>query len=408
MNQHENQPALKRSLSLWSISFYGIGTIVGAGIYVLIGKVGLEAGIYMPLSFLLAGVIAAFTALSYAEMSSRFPRSAGSAIFVFEAWHSAKASQITAIMVALSGIISAAAISNGFVGYLNLFIPLPPFTAITLLALILAVIAAWGIKESAVVITLITLIEVGGLLFVIYCGLTSDYDISRPLNFEGFSSSNLLSIGVGSFLAFYAFIGFEDMVNVAEEVKDPRRNLPRAIIIAIVVSSILYISVALIAVISLPIEQLANSDAPLATIVKSAGYSTAFIGLISLFAVVNGALVQLIMASRLLYGMASQGLFPSFLAHVNAKTQTPIIATTIIALLIWVFATLLPITLLAKTTSFIMLSVFAVVNLALIMVKRQQRDLAVDCKTYSVSIPIIGLFLCLLLLALQTISLDIF
>lgn len=405
MNKLDKQPALKRSLSLWSISFYGIGTIVGAGIYVLIGKVGLEARIYLPLSFLLAGVIAAFTALSYAEMSSRFPKSAGSAIYAFEAWHSPKVSQFVAVLVVLSGIISAAAISNGFVGYLNLFIPVPAFIAISALALLLAAIAAWGIKESALVITLITLIEVGGLLFVIFCGLNTDIDFSQSLSFEGFSLATLISIGMGSFLAFYAFIGFEDMVNVAEEVKDPRRNLPMAIIIAIVISSALYISVAFVAVISVPIEQLANSDAPLAYIVESAGYPTAFIGLISLLAVVNGALVQLIMASRLLYGMATQGLFPRVLAHVNAKTQTPIISTSIIAFLIWVFATLLPITLLAKTTSFIMLSVFAVVNLALLVVKRQQRVLANECKTYPTLVPIIGFTLCLLLLALQIINL---
>lgn len=407
MNQLEKQPRLNRSLSLWSISFYGIGTIIGAGIYVLIGKVSLEAGIYMPLSFLLAGVIASFTALSYAEMSSKFPQSAGSAIFVYEAWESGRIAQLVAVMVALSGIISAAAIANGFAGYLNLFVALSPLGAMTLLCIFLAIIAAWGIKESALVITLVTLIEVGGLLFVIYCGLQGGNDFDKPFAVDGFSFSSLLSIAVGSFLAFYAFIGFEDMVNVAEEVKNPARNLPLAIIIAIVVSSILYISVAYIAVISLPVDKLANSTAPLADIVEGAGYSATFIGLVSLFAVINGALVQLIMASRLLYGMANKGLFPGLLAKINPVTQTPLIATMLVVILIWIFAVLLPITLLAKTTSFIMLSIFALVNLALLVVKRQQRDAMPEHKTYPVLIPVIGLLLCLLLLALQIYSIGL-
>ncbi|MFI2812870.1 APC family permease [Microbulbifer sp. JSM ZJ756] len=386
---------LKRSLSLPVVSFYGIGTIIGAGIYVLVGKVGGAAGMALPYAFLLAGIIAGFTALSYAELASRFPVSAGSAAYIWQAWQRRWPAQVVAALVALTGIVSAATIANGFVGYLAIFVQVPDALAITLLVTLLTLIALWGINESALTVMLVTLIEVGGLLFVIYASRNA-----TPAN--TWSAITALpkwdavpGLLVGSFLAFYAFIGFEDMVNTAEEVKNPRKTLPRAILLAICTSTVLYMVIAALAVRTLPVAELARSEAPLATMVTNAGYSPAFIGVISLFAVVNGALVQIIMASRLLYGMAKKQMAPGFLAKVNPRTRTPVIATLLIGAFILTFALWLPLTALAKITSFIMLLVFCLVNSALLTIKAHGagREEGVIC--YPAWIPAVGLLSCL-------------
>ncbi len=288
MNDNKTLTSLKRELSLAAVTFYGIGTIIGAGIYVLVGKVAAASGVLLPFAFLLAGTIAAFTAFSYAELSSRFPQSAGSAIYIYQAWKQVRLSQLVGILVILTGIVSAATISRGFVGYLNLFVDLSPTVSILMLIGTLTLIALWGIKESAAVITLITLLEIGGLIYVLIASssmpnILAWSDIRQPF----IEDTGLLAIIAGSFLAFYAFIGFEDMVNVAEETKNPTKNMPFAIAIAICVSTLLYVGVALLAIRSLPVATLSNSKAPLADLVASAGYSAHFIGAISLVAVVR-------------------------------------------------------------------------------------------------------------------------
>ena len=393
--------ALKRSLSLPVISFYGIGTIVGAGIYVLVGKVGAVAGLFLPYAFLLAGVIAGFTALSYAELSSRFPLSAGSAAYIHQAWNRRWLAQLVAVLVAITGIVSAATIANGFVGYLDIFIQIPDYVAISLLVTALTLIALWGINESALAVTIVTLIEVGGLLLVIYVSRKAPAVAEWNQIFAVPDRQGWMGVAVGSFLAFYAFIGFEDMVNVAEEVKNPRKSLPRAILIAIMVSTILYIAIAALAVRTLPIGQLAQSEAPLASMVINAGYSPGFMGIISLFAVVNGALVQIIMASRLLYGMAKKEMAPQVFARINARTLTPVAATLLIGTIILVFALWLPLTVLAKITSFIMLLIFSLVNISLVAIKLSGREADAGAISYPLWVPAVGFLLCLALIVAQ-------
>ena len=393
--------ALKRSLSLPIISFYGIGTIIGAGIYVLIGKVGAAAGTFLPYTFLLAGVIAGFTALSSAELSSRFPLSAGSAAYIHQAWNRRWPAQLVAVLVAITGIVSAATIANGFVGYLDIFIQIPHYIAITLLIAALTLIALWGINESALTVTVVTLIEVGGLLLVIYVSRQAPVVLEWSRVFAIPDRQAWVGVVVGSFLAFYAFIGFEDMVNVAEEVKNPRKTLPRAILIAIMVSTVLYIAIAALAVRTLSIEQLAQSEAPLASMVTNAGYSPAFMGIISLFAVVNGALVQIIMASRLLYGMAKKSMAPQVFSRVNAKTQTPVTATLLIGAIILFFALWLPLTVLAKITSLIMLLIFSLVNISLVAIKLRGTQPHAGVITYPLWVPAAGFLLCFSLIVFQ-------
>jgi amino acid transporter len=206
---------------------------------------------------------------------------------------------------------------------------------------------------------------------------------------------------LGAFLAFYAFIGFEDMVNVAEEIKYVERNLPRAIILVLILVSVLYFAVATVAVLAVAPAQLASSAAPLAMIYQhTTGQSPFLISIIGIFAVVNGALVQIIMASRVLYGMANQGWLPGVFGHVNRRTRTPDLATLLVTATILLLALFLPLVTLAKMTSFITLLIFILIHLSLLAIKwRGDRPNAVVC--YPVWIPLGGVLSCLLFLGYQ-------
>ena len=260
------QPALRRSLSLPLTTFYGLGNILGAGIYVLIGQVVAHAGGFAPLSFLLASLLASLTAFSYAELSARFPLSAGEAVYVQEGLGIQALSALVGLLIILAGVVSAATIMRGFTGYLQVFLPVPAAPAIVVLVLLLGMIAAWGIAESVRVAALITVVEIGGLLLVLYVAAPAMLAVEPAWpDFKPMLTGDMWSgVFLGSFLAFYAFIGFEDIVNVAEEVRQPERNLPRAILLALMAATMLYFLVALAAVTSAPWEQLAASDAPLA------------------------------------------------------------------------------------------------------------------------------------------------
>ena len=365
-------PELKRSLSLLQITLYGLGTILGAGIYVLVGKVAGDAGMYAPVSFLVAAVLAVLTGLSYAELCARYPKSAGVAFYTHQGFGRRHLSVTAGFLIILTGLVSAATLVNGFVGYLHVFVALPDWLVITLLVLALGALAAWGIAESVFAASAITLIEVGGLLLILFVAGDSLADLPArlPELIPPLDGSAWHGILLGAFLAFYAFIGFEDMVNVAEEVKRPERNLPRAILIAVGVSTLLYLLVALVAVLAMPPHELSQTRAPLAAIYERAtGSAPILISVISLFAVVNGALVQIIMGSRVFYGMSREGWLHRALGRVHVRTRTPLLATALVTALVLVLALWLPLVTLAKATSFIILIVFAIVNLALARIK---------------------------------------
>jgi basic amino acid/polyamine antiporter, APA family len=395
--------ALRRSLSLPLITFYGLGTILGAGIYVLVGKVAGLAGMYAPVAFLVAGAVAALSAFSYAELASRMPLSGGEAVYVQQALGLPWLSTLVGFMIVLTGLVSAAAIVNGFAGYLDVFVLLPHPPVIAATVLLLGALAAWGILQSVTVAALVTLVEVGGLLLVI--GVSGESLLALPARLQELlppvDAVAWQGILLGSFLAFYAFIGFEDMVNVAEEVKQPERNMPRAILLALVLSTLLYLLVAAVAVLALPLDQLAASDAPLAAIYeRSTGSPPTLIALISLFAVINGALIQMIMAARMLYGMSRAGWLPAVFARLDSRTRTPLVSTAAVTAAVLVFALALPLVTLAKLTSFIVLTVFVLVNLSLIRIKRRAPAPA-GVTRYPPWIPWGGMVLSLLLLAFQ-------
>ena len=372
-SSNQSPVELKRSLSLTLTTLYGLGNILGAGIYVLVGKVIAHAGLFAPLSFLIASLLACLTAFTYAELSARYPLSAGEAVYVQQGLGIRTVSALVGLLIIFAGMVSAATILRGFTGYLQVFVPVPEIAAILVLVVALGGLAAWGITESVMVAALITVLEIVGLLMIIVVatpdmltgqGLPTDFS---PL-LEG---SAWYGIFAGGFLAFYAFIGFEDMVNVAEEVREPRRNLPRALLLSLAIASVLYFLVALAAISSVPASLLAGSDAPLADLYQYVtGQEPVVITLIGMFAVINGALIQIIMASRVCYGMSRQRWLPSMFARVNALTRTPLLATAVVSLVVLGLALWFPIETLAKATSYFLLLVFSLVNLSLWRLKR--------------------------------------
>ncbi|MGH1480945.1 MAG: APC family permease [Geminicoccales bacterium] len=392
--EHTSSPKLRRRLSLQMLSLYGIGVTIGAGIYVLIGKVAIGTGIHAPLSFLVATILAGFTALSYAELGARLPQSAGEAVFVHAAFRKPVLATAIGFLVMTTGIVSSGAIVIGFVGYLKEFVDLPPSLVIAGVVMLLALIAAWGIGESVGLAAVLTAVEVGGLLLIIGAGMIEPSvvisalpEVLSPAGWPEWSA-----IISGAVLAFFAFVGFEDIVNVAEEVKDPVRNVPRAIIITLVVSSSLYFLVALVAVAVVPLDQLGESDAPLALVFETTtGRSAALISLIAVFAVLNGVMIQLIMSSRILYGIAKEGWIPQIFAYVHPTTRTPILATVVVAVAVIILALTLPIVRLAETTSYLVLMVFSVVNLALVQIKlRHPRPVSGEHMTVGLWVPATG------------------
>ncbi len=380
-----SQTTLKRALTLPLITFFGLGNIVGAGIYALLGKVAGEAGYYAPLSFLVASVIAGFSALSYAELSARFPESGGVSVFLYEGFHLHWLSRMVGLIIVSAGILSSAAITHAFAGYFKATISsynpaiqlVPSALIIALLLFILAALAVWGIKQSVAVVSLLALLQMAGLGLVIWVGISNVPNMPPSLHTlqEALSTYSITGVFAGAFLAFYAYLGFEDMVNVAEEVEAPQRTMPRAILLALIIAMLLYSVVTIIAVLRIEPHLLAKSDAPLAFIYSTAtGKSPIFIGLIGMFAVVNGALIQLVMVSRLLYGMSKRGWLPIWFSRIYSPTHTPLNSTLVVALLILVFAMMLPMVTLAEMTSSLILIVFILINLALIRIKQQQPE----------------------------------
>lgn len=393
MKTPEPAASLKRSITLPMFTFYGLGTIVGGGFYALVGKVSAEAGMYAPVSMFVASLLALLSALSYAELSARFPSSAGTPHYVHEAFQKNWLSITIGWLVVITGVVSAATLVNAFVGFFSDLIEIPRVLGITLTVAILGGIAIWGIRESVAIAVAITVLEVGGLLYVLLEAgevvLDAPYRLLETI--PPLALDPWLGIGFGAFLIFYAFIGFEDMVTLAEEVKNPRRNLPLGILLAIVLTTILYVSVSLVLVLSLSQEVLVDSNTPLARLIQHKG-ETAVVSLtiISMFAGINGALVQLVMAARILYGMAKKALAPGYLASVDHKTQTPVNATLLGTGLCLVLALGFPLITLAKLTSTIILIIFVLVNVSLVIIKRRHPDVGSDVPNYPIWIPYCG------------------
>ena len=398
------QTKLNRTISLPFLILYGVGTMIGGGFYALIGKVAGEAGMYLPIALFFSGMLALITSFSFAELSSRYPVSAGEARYIKEAFNRKNLATIIGWLVILTGIVSAAALSVATIGFLQDYFQVHEKIGITLLVLSMGVIAAWDIAKSVAVVTVITLIEVGALIFAAFAADASMGDVisNWRVYFPPMEMSVWLSIFSGAFLAFYAFIGFEDMVNMAEEVKDVRHVLPTAIIVSVLITIFFYMWVGTIAVTSVSPEQLAQSNTPIVEMVKGQGwFSTKGLWIVSLLTGLNGALVQIIMASRVAYGLANSNQAPAWLGVVHPKTRTPLHATAMVIGIILLLALFFPLTALAKLTSFIILIVFASVNFSLWIIKKRDPDLDGEGPRYPNWIPLIGSIFCLSVLLFQ-------
>jgi len=398
---------LIRKITMPMLLFYGLGNILGAGIYVLIAEVANTAGMYAPFSFLIALVIVSFTALSYGELASRYPDAAGVALYIKKGLGSTRLSVVIGLTIAIAALVSAATIARGFAGYLAELVPLPEWAALVGLIGVLGLIAVWGIGESVAIAVALTFIEIGGLLLILWIGLPllqtlpeRASELIPPAEWQVW-----YAISLGGFLAFYAFLGFEDMANIAEEVVSPARSYPAAILLSLLIATLLYLSVSLVSVLLLSPEQLSATDAPFATIYKQAtGKEAALITVISMFAIINGALIQIIMASRMVYGISKKGWLPAILSYVNARTKTPIVATVLVSAVTLGFALWLPLVTLAKLTSFLILIIFTVVNISLFRIKRRNPS-PEGIYLVPLWVPVAGAGVNIVFLALQLFSL---
>ena len=394
---------LNRSLSLPLLVLYGLGVTIGAGIYVLIGATAGRAGVYAPLSFVFAAFVMGFSAASFAELTGRYPVSAGEAAYVRGAFNSQTLSLLAGCLVIFAGIVSAAAISVGAAGYLQEFVALPQAILILFVIAAMGAIAIWGIMHSAIIAGALTLIEIAGLVAIIAGGFGTDIDIlarlpqSMPTLADTAALGMIMSAGL---LSFFAFIGFEDLVNLAEETRNPHRNMPWAILLTLVGASLIYILVALVAVWSGPLDELAASSAPLSLVfARTTGLSPAVITAIAIVATLNGVIVQMVMAARVVYGLARQGSLPSTLAHVGATTRTPTTATYIVIAAILILALAIPLEPLAEATSIAVLASFSLVNLSLVKLKLNRRPAPDGVFTVPVWVPVCGFLTCLGFLA---------
>lgn len=394
-------PKLRRALNAPLLTLYGLGVTIGAGIYVLVGATAAEAGLFAPTTFVIAAIVVAFTALSYAELSTRYPVSAGEAAYIEAGFSLRWLTTTVGLAVAGSGIISAAAVSIGAASYLQ---PLTGIAAPILTGIVvttMALISLWGITQSVTVAGVITVIEVGGLVFVIYwAGVVADPSgVTVAQMIPPLTGPYWAGIGAGALLAFFAFVGFEDMANVAEEAKEPVRTMPKAIIWTLVLATAVYVVTMMAVLHAVPLDTLATSAAPLALVFAGAspGVQQAF-SIIAVVATVNGVLIQIIMASRVIYGLADRGHLPLVFAKVSARNQVPVTATISVAAIILGLSLTLSIEALAAHTSQIVLVIFVLVNLALIRLKHRDPPI-VDYFRVPTFVPYFGVATCVLLLA---------
>ena len=344
---------------------------IGAGIYVLVGPVAGSAGRYAPWAFLLAAVVMGLTVASYAELCTRFPVAAGEAAYVRNAFRLRWLSTLTGLLMIGTAVIVSATVAIGASGYIAQFIDWPRPIVVGGIVIALGVVSMWGVLQSVLLASIFTLIEVGGLLVIIVVGvgqgvpLQDAFFILPPTNMAAWSG-----IAFASLLAFFAFIGFEDLTNMAEETIAPERTMPIAMAATLIATTVLYMLVTASAVTCVSPDELAASPAPLSLVFhKIVGISPVAISLIAIVATLNTILAEMTMATRVVYGMARQGDLPRYLGQVHAVTATPVLATVLVIIATFSLTLIVPFLELAEAASLATLIVFALVNLALIRVR---------------------------------------
>lgn len=369
--------SLKRVFGLTTLVIYGVGDILGAGIYAVVGKIAGLSGAMVWASFLIAMLVAALTALSYAELGSRLPKSGGVAYFVHSAFRQEWLSILVGWLMFCTCLVSMATLSIAFAGYLNAFLPVLPTWAIVLALFAgLTFVNFRGMQESSALNIFCTTLEVSGLLIVIFLSaaflLGGNANVNTTLpNGEAVGTVAILQ---GAALAFYAFIGFEDIVNVAEEVKNPERNVPRAILLALGIAGVVYILVSWLATRVLSPAELSASSAPLLDVVRRAqpNFPAVIFTIIALFAVLNTALLNFVTASRLLFGMSREGLLPAWLGKLHPVRRTPYRTFLVILPIVILLALSGTLQFLAGTTATLIMAMFCLVNISLLVIKSRE------------------------------------
>lgn len=396
----QSDRALKREAGLFQVVTYGVGNIVGAGIYVLVGEAAGLAGGLVWLAFLVGALVALFTGLSYAELASMYPKAASEYIYLGRAYGNRLLSFITQWTMLITETVAAAAVSLGFAGYLSSITTLPVLPVAGSLLVILTLIAAGGAKESLRLNTILSLLAITGLLVVLTAGLNKIGSVSYTASLNG-----IPGVLGATVLVFFAYIGFDNMSNLSEDTKQPEKTIPQRLLIAVGITTILYIVVGLAAISLIPWQDLATSDAPLAQAasVSFGSSGSDLLTMIALLTTLNTALVLLIVGSRIIYGMAREGALPRFLGRVNGRTGTPLIASIVTLVVALAFLPLGRIGAVARVTSFGSLLTFAMINLALLHLRRVaphlKRPFRAPLRIGWVSITgLLGLLSCLLLL----------
>src|SRR5918992_1503723 len=372
-------PDLKRAIGPWLLFFFVLGDIVGAGIYALVGEVGAVVGGAIWAAFLFSFVLAIFTAGFYAALVSKYPPAGGGAPHLNNAFRIPFVSFMVAFAVMAAGITSACTLTLAFSGdYLSQFVGIPSIIAAIVFMITLGLINFYGISESVRINVILTCVEITGLLLIILIGAVTlgagEGDPGRAFEFKE-GASVLTALLGGTVLAFYALIGFDDSVNVAEETRHPSRNYPRAIFGGLLAAGIIYLLVTITASIVVPTAQLAESSGPLLEVVERAPLAipTKLFALIALIAVSNGALINLIMASRVIYGMADQGVLPGVFARVHEGRRTPWVAilfVTTVGLIMLVSLGAGALDTLSSTTVVLLLLAFTMVNASVLVLRR--------------------------------------
>jgi basic amino acid/polyamine antiporter, APA family len=394
--------ALNRVISQKMLLVFVVGDVLGAGIYALVGTVAAETGGAIWTAFTFALVLAIFTAFAYAELVTKYPHAGGAAVYVHGAFRQPFFTFMVAFTVMASGITSAATLSRAFAGdYFSEFLDVPVIPVALAFIVVVALINFRGISESVKLNMGLTAIEVTGLAIIIFIGVVAlfggDGEPGRNFEFASDSSVPLVILG-GAALSFYALIGFEDSVNVAEETRNPARAFPRALFGGLLIAGFIYFLVTFTASMVVPTGDLEGSDGPLLEVVRQGPVDvpTKLFSGIALLAVMNGALINMIMASRLIYGMARQGIVPRPLATVHPRRLTPYIAivfTTALAMALIVLGDLSD---LAATTVTLLLLVFIAVNISVLVLRRDH--VAHEHFVTPSWIPVVGIVVCLGLL----------
>jgi len=361
-------------MGLFHLTMYGVGLILGAGIYVLIGEASGFAGDAVWIAFVLGSIVALFAGLSYAELSSIFPKAAAEYIFVKNAFKNNFFAFIIGWLTVITSMITAATVALGFGGYFSEFLNIPIVISAIILIGILSIVNFVGIRESSWTNTIFTIIEATGLILIIIIGFT----ISDPEPVNYFESpTGFTGIIIAFVLIFFAFIGFEDMANVAEEVRNPKKVIPKAIILSVMISGLIYVLVSLAVVRVINWQDLSLSAAPLADVAERGlgiqGHII-FSG-IALFAITNTVLITLVAGARMIYGMARDNSFPNFLTKIHSKTKTPWIAVITIMVVAISFSFIGDIVIVANITVFAVVITFGAINLSVIVLRYTEPDI---------------------------------